>query len=168
MASLGGDLHYVLARAIEIDAELKPLLPGNRPLIVAHPPAPPERIAQLKAAEQYVVGPTYQRLLSIHDGLDNFYWNGANILSSRQLLEQPDYAAIHAQPDTFLFMLGRERSSVGFDLNTRRNDGEMFVVEFDAKGKFSERWPSLTNFLWTYVERMEAWLAQTRANTGSA
>lgn len=167
MASLGGDLHYVLAHIIEVDAELKPLLPGGRPVIVAHPPAPPERIAQLKAAEQYVVGPTYQRLLSIHDGLDNFYWNGAHLLSSRQLLEQPDCTAAHAQPDTFLFMLGRDRSSVGFDLNTRRNDGEMFVVEFDAKGETAERWPSLTNFLWTYVERLEAWLEQARGDARS-
>jgi hypothetical protein len=153
MVSVYSEVPNLLARIIEIDRALQARR-GGAP-IATHPGAEESRLDQLKKIPRYILGPTYRHLLSLHDGIDHFYWAGARLVSTQCLLETPDYDAEHRQPDTFMFVLGSERRGLGFDRWTQRNNGEMAVVEFNASGERT-RWPTLTAFLWHYLEREEA------------
>jgi hypothetical protein len=156
MVSVYSEVPNILARIAEIDRVMQPRRGGE--LIALQLGAEDSRLDRFKKLPRFTFGPTYRYLLSLHDGIDNFYWSGARLVSTQSLLETPDYDAEHQQPDMFVFVLGPERRSLAFDRMTLRNNGEMAVVEFDATGERA-RWPTLTAFLWHYVEREEAALA---------
>lgn len=162
MVSVYSELPGMLARIAEIDRALQPRRGGS--VIETRAGADENRFEPFKKLQRFVLGPTYRFLLSMHDGIENFYWSGARLVSTQTLLERPDYDAGHQHPDMFVFVLGPERRCLAFDRMTLRNNGEMAVVELDASGERA-RWPTLTAFLWHYLEREEAELAAAEGGT---
>ncbi|MEP6653920.1 MAG: SMI1/KNR4 family protein [Myxococcales bacterium] len=159
------DMARIIARIVELDQILKPLKMRNpdRRKIMPHPPATPANLQNLDRSVKVRLPPSYLQLLSIHDGIDNFYWTDNPLRSSSYIINTPSYQDHYEIPDQFLFITGSDWISVGFDKQTQKTDGEMEVVENDKSGE-ATRWPSLPSFLMGYCERLEEWVRDAHAD----
>jgi hypothetical protein len=158
-------MQAVLARIIELDPILKPLhtTEPDRVKIVPYPPATSAELEQVSQQLKLRLPPSYLQLLSIHNGIDNFYWIENPLHSTAFFARAPKYAAHYELPDQFLFISGPDWITVGFDKTTQLPDGEMEVIEGDKTGE-TDRWPSLSDFLVGYRDRLEKWYADAQGD----
>jgi hypothetical protein len=158
------EMKRTLAQIEEADQRLKPLKLRNPQAykMVTHGPANTEAIQRIGQATQLRLPPSYVQLLSLHDGIDNFYWVDTPLHSTKYILENPHYQEDYELPGLFLFICGPDWISVGFDRQSQGEDGEMEVVECDKGGEHT-RWKSLSAFLTGYLARLQGWLGDAQA-----
>lgn len=164
MAPLTRDeMETILRRILEVDRELKHFHDLERANAVPHAHAARDSVQRLEAVLPFELPASYVQMLGIVDGVDNFYWVDNDLLSSSYLLDHPDYSRHWERPEMFFFIMGDDWEAVAFDTANKDTDGEMEVVEFDRNTE-DMRWPSLSDFLIGYKERLEDWLARARAD----
>jgi hypothetical protein len=125
--------------------------------VAPHPPATPYNLQTLTADTPFGLPPSYLQLLRIHDGIDNFYGISGDLLPSTYRLTFPDFEKDWKRPHLLFFIMDNDWNAVAFDTKTRDVAGEMQVLEI-ADNVDADRWPSLSDFLLAYNERMQAWL----------
>jgi len=136
---------------------------GLKDQVVLRPPAAPQVLSDLAASVRFPLPPSYLRLMSLHDGIDNFYGIRGHLLHSRFRHIFPDFDKEWKRPQMWVFIADNDWNAVAFDTNTRNAEGEMEVLEI-ADNIDADRWLSLTDFLIAYRQRMETWVATEQAD----
>lgn len=109
-------------------------------------PAPSARsLAVFNERFSNSVPPSYLRLMSVFDGIENFEWVDVSILSTEFLLNHSDLeeswveAGACEPGDLFIFAQSdTDAHVVAFLLKTGRADGDMRVIRLDASGPLQE------------------------------
>lgn len=156
----------VLRRTVDALRKLNELWGLDDP-VSPRPPATQLALRKLAATVPFPLPPSYVQLLCIHDGIDNFYGIRGQLLPSSYRLDFPNFERDWNRPHLLFFVEDDDFNAVAFDTNMRNPECEMEVVEI-AENIDSDRWPSLSDFLIGYMERIENWLANEQADRSVA
>jgi cell wall assembly regulator SMI1 len=135
--------------------------------VVVQPGATEEALAGLTSARHRSIPASYLELLRIHDGIDEFFGIGGELLSSSYRGESDSAWADcctewNELPDLDMLLLiaaDDDGSCVAFDMTTLRDDGEADVVAIQ-NFRSVRRYPSLLEYLRSHAEAMEARLTK--------
>lgn len=113
-----------------------------------------------------LVSPSYQQLLSIYDGIDNFEWVDVSIHSTDFLLTHNNLDEFWVDIDAFargeLFIFAQSKSDahvVAFLTHNVGAEGELAVIHLDAKGPLGEY-----ENLEAYIQSRRDWFAGALAD----
>lgn len=168
MSNLGTEqMREVVGAIIEYLRELQQFMliqaARDENAIVAAGPVTAEELRRLEQNLMLTLPSSYVQLLTIHNGIESFYWVDGDLLPAKYAVDHPDYSRDWERPDLFFFIMGNSGDAVAFNLTSRSSDGEMEVQEFQDRAEL-ETWPSLSDFLIGYRSRLETWVAEERAN----
>ena len=131
--------------------------------VKCHPPASKQEIEKLKQALPFALPPSYIQLLSIHNGIENFYRINGKILSASHRLQYSYDHEDWERPNLLFIAMDDSWNAVALDSMTLDAEGEMEVQEFDRNVE-TTRWSSLDEFLEGYSERLREYLQNARAD----
>ena len=156
----------ILDQIMDVMRQLNQLW-GLQNLVAARSPATEQDLLELQRTAPHPPPPSYIRLLSIHNGVEDFYGLRGRILPCNFRSTFPDFDREWRRPNILVFVADDDWNAVAFDANTLDSDGEMGVLEI-AENVDADRWPSLSEFLIGYHERLAGWLAAERADRSKA
>jgi hypothetical protein len=159
-------MEEVLQRTVRAIRRLNELW-GLKDAVLLRPPADPEALKNLVASVPFQLPPSYLQILGIHDGIDDLYGIRGSLLHSGFRLDFPNFDKEWGRPNMWIFIADNDWNAVAFDTDTQSAEGEMEVQEI-SDNLDADRWPSLSDFLIGYSERMEGWLAAELADRTEA
>src|SRR5581483_12353198 len=85
---------------------------GLKDQVVLRPPAAPQVLSDLAASVRFPLPPSYLRLMSLHDGIDNFYGIRGHLLHSRFRHIFPDFDKEWKRPQMWVFIADNDWNAV--------------------------------------------------------
>jgi hypothetical protein len=165
MATLSKDeMKNVLHEIIEAYTKWQEINELARPedKVFLHPPATEPALAALQSVAPFKLPPSYVQLLSLYDGIDNFFGFNGNIVSSAYRFDRNrEWKDCLDLSQVMLFAFDEDGTALFFDGTTQTPDGELGVIEI---GNYRERhtYASLSDYLVDRAELMRTWLKQGR------
>jgi hypothetical protein len=149
-------LNDLIQRLFLAEQEYRKIAFGGHPGQALGEPLSNEKVERLERDFSFRFPPSYRQFLLLHDGWKGFRGD-ADLLSSTQMRQQVIVSRIEdfkqsAQSgdvsQTFIIVAGETSSYfVYLDPGTRREDGEMDVVEYTIQEGEVDRYPDLFAYL---------------------
>ena len=135
-------------------------------------PAPEEKLlSDFEKRCPFKFPPSYLRLLSIYNGVENFDWIDVSLLSMEYLMQHEDLENYWVDVDAFskgeLFIFAQSKSEdqvIAFLTKTVGDDGEMKVVRLDVSRGVIEEHQNLEKYLRDRCDWFAHYVAKEKAD----